>query len=152
MSNILDPAWRWNWLYHIRAETGIQKIRLRPEQQYLKGPTPTGGSKETFTTEQKLRAIIEAQENGEHHRWSVWKDTLLMYGDPAPENVIACLLDPEGLKAAYGGTPYGMTAEEYRFTGLRDWPLDCGHRIFSSWYSGGAEAAIDTAYDLLPNA
>lgn len=35
VAKILDYRWRWLYLYQIRSEDGITKIRLRPEQQQL---------------------------------------------------------------------------------------------------------------------
>ncbi len=30
---VLDHSWRWDHLYHIRSESGVAKIRIRPEQK-----------------------------------------------------------------------------------------------------------------------
>lgn len=76
--------------------------------------------------------------------------------------VIALLLSPEGLKAAYrrnerddikigsaldtpGGQWFFPTGEVIRGDNY------AAHTILDSWLSGGAEAAIKTAFFLLPN-
>lgn len=113
----------------------------------------------SLTTEQKLAAVIEAQERGGHNRWSVWKDTVRMYGNPAAENVLACLLDPKGLRAAYApqGTEEcvvdkggGNVTRYTRRIPYQGAVKKASYAILNAWLSGGAEAAIDTAHSLLP--
>lgn len=101
-----------------------------------------------MTTEQKLQAIINAQIAGGFIRYMV---CLTEMGAGPPEmnhtgrvdthtainqniSCIEILLDPQGLKAAYGGK------EEPAYHILDIWLLS----------NGDAEKTIDTAYQLLP--
>ncbi len=74
---------------------------------------------------------------------------------PAPEIILAILLDPKGIEAVYPG----KTCEDCAWTQCPEeevhpfWEPYCdqvAHRILDSWLLSGAEAAIQTAYDLLP--
>lgn len=58
------------------------------------------------------------------------------------EHILAILLDPEGLKAIWPDEKYGTETSQ---TGKVR-----AHQILDAWLSGGAEAAIETAHDLLP--
>lgn len=141
--------------------------------------TPTPPSAEDM-----LRAVIEAQRVGGHVYWSVVLEQLkgnaktIIRGDGS----IRVLLDPQGLRAAYGDEPVAYGVSFHRpgelqkdaaftlgpdadsFLGRRipdsdgawtdtpEW-LAVGQDILHAWFSkprGGAEAAIKTAYDLLP--
>lgn len=114
-----------------------------------------------MTTEQKLQAVIEAQVKGGYDFWekrlggtklgqdeygpSIGRYTLSDDGRLQDYEwaygVIEVLLDPEGLRAAYG--------ESYIVT---YWEESVPHRVLDTWLSsdGNAEKTIDCAYDLLP--
>jgi hypothetical protein len=71
-------------------------------------------------------------------------------------HVLQVLLDPEGLRAAYGES-VKVPVSNGRYTIAKNTrgyhlpiPETVAHRIVDAWLSGGAEAAIQTAYDLLP--
>lgn len=120
-----------------------------------------------MTTEQKLRAVIEAQAKGGFHENDLALKTGFTLDDfyvvptgfeIAAVHVLEILLDPEGLKAAYPGI-----AGEARMgivlaailnkikNGQLVMNADLSaHLILDSWLSGGATAAIDTAFTLLP--
>lgn len=140
------------------------------------------------SAEQKLAAVIEAQVRGGYDEWE-----FLLAGMERFDSVtfpiiwvgndnfhpLEILLDPEGLRAAYGDEPvaYGVSfhrpgelQKEAAFTLAPDADSFLGRRIPDSdgawtdtpewlaaaqdilhaWLSGGAEAAIQTAFDLLP--
>lgn len=118
-----------------------------------------------MTSEDQLKAIIEAQMKGGCIYFenlmeniapldSVTAPYIWFWGDgkQEPYHPLVILLDPEGLKAAYGEAPQDMTSEEYKFTGLREWHRDCGHQILNTWLTSNGDAAktIETAYNLLP--
>jgi len=68
-------------------------------------------------------------------------------------HILEILLDKEGLVAAYGDKPFsgGFFAvdNDLEFTAKSRW-RQAGHEILELWFSGGWEAAINVAYDLLP--
>ena len=118
-----------------------------------------------LTTEQKLTAIIEAQVNGgcekfQHCGGGAIQDWGVVIfiddGTPSYEAVLMILLDPQGLRAAYGGKRLserimmGQTLYNAHFTASHRKPA---HRILDAWLSkpeGDPVAAIDTAFKLLP--
>jgi hypothetical protein len=115
-----------------------------------------------MTPEQKLAAIIEAQAKGGYPYWEATDiREELQEGEPyqAYEYILlTILLDPQGLKAAYedkqcdpeGDIGEGPSYWNARFgIDRRIWQHKA-HKILDSWLSGEAEAAITTAYDLLP--
>ncbi len=101
-----------------------------------------------MTTEEQLKAIIAAQamggrvfyqDNGDGFRSDLkcWCEY----------HILEILLDPKGLRAAYGedGKPDDPT---YMASGS----LIAAHRILDTWLSsnGDAAAAINRAFQLLP--
>lgn len=122
------------------------------------------------TPEAKLAAIIKAQ--GITHAWSFEEWTLdaddsaivihQEFGDDKPHDVrcgiLEILLDPAGLKAAYGedlaaACEHGIPTNPPTDYKVRTWKANyevVATRILAAWLSGGSEAAIQTAYDLLP--
>ena len=109
--------------------------------------------------EEKLRKIIEAQVKGGCNDYSLVVSQLFeqnpynrlyLVGPSISDgynmhwHVLGILLDPKGLKAAYG--------EEMAAGMLTSWTVwkYSAHSILDAWLSGGAEKAINTAYNLLP--
>lgn len=125
-----------------------------------------------MTNEEMLKAIIEAHVKGDYTRWTSERhqydpDALRMDGQHVSfyaglgtftTHVLEILLDPAGLRAAYG--------EEQRVIREFDPPYfgcegivdeqqfkKAAIRILDAWLSkpeGDAEGAIKTAYQLLP--
>lgn len=127
-----------------------------------------------MTSEEKLKAIIEAQVKGGYERYACdmvergiqtyemlkgtrmeippvldgWVFALLRdYGDHGEiniEHVLAILLDTEGCKAAYVEEMNSSTPGDYRWN---------SRMILEQWHSeegNNSKAAIHTAYELLP--
>lgn len=112
---------------------------------------------------------------GGYGNWKIWGETHLQFGSVGDlcgytcvcdldyyknfetHHILEILLDPKGLKAAYlrpeslcdnpkcGNNAFGGSHQHHGYS-----PDTIAHRILDSWLSGGAEAAIKTAYDLLP--
>ena len=111
-----------------------------------------------MTTEQKLKAVTDAMNlcNGEFWtmRMEVISDELWDESDNS-WHILEILLDTEGLKAAYGERDRCRHCGNLKCT--CDFPYIVptfdvvAHDILDSWISGGAEEAINTAYDLLPS-
>jgi hypothetical protein len=103
------------------------------------------------------------------------------YGDTAGGHVLVMLLSPDGLKAAYGearhkyepvdppvfsdglalnakpgdvyvAPVYDEDGAWEKVTVISVGSQEAAHRILDAWLSGGAEAAIATAFQLLPHA
>ena len=126
-------------------------------------------SKKNITTEQKLKAVIDAQVKGGMFRWGGWTEGCHISSERNKEGIIvkdgykgecycfilAILLDPEGLRAAYGREPrVEQNTKEKTDRALIHWIMPCwefaARKILREWLYDGAEAAINTAYDLLP--
>ena len=119
-----------------------------------------------MTNEQKLQAVIRAQEQGGCSKFQApGRLSKFGYLVDAPhergEHVLEILLDPEGLRAAYGETkietgegkrPFRYNARSKVKGGKNALMINemIARRILDAWLSGGAEAAIQTAFDLLP--
>jgi hypothetical protein len=120
------------------------------------------------TPEAMLAAVIEAQVNGGQplHRFLLTEfdgldgPFILIKGhDIETCHILEVLLDPEGLKAAYGEhLPCSICSLYERHPERKDeghgcisgtW-RDVARTILDAWLSGGADAAIRTAYELLP--
>lgn len=116
---------------------------------------------DTPTTEQMLAAVIEAQVRGGCDNWNPLKpETFSMaeeylfarssasYQEEEQVHVFAILLDPQGLRAAYCQQPSRWDLPETERIAIP------ARHILDAWLSkpeGDAEAAIRTAYDLLPS-
>lgn len=102
------------------------------------------------TTEQMLKAIIRAQIKTRKHldEQYVISETIRIHETggvsigKGESHVLQILLDPQGLKAAYG----------YYVEGQPDWIIRCANNILLNWIAsdGDAAATIRTAFDLLP--
>jgi len=127
----------------------------------------------TIKAEKMLKAIIKAQVKGgcEKYKHSLSYETHLM-GEGRNKNymcdkvsakayILEILLDTDGLKAAYPGQMYeDCSSGEYVFgfcpkDERHPWSVpsysNIAHSILTEWNTGNnAEAAIKTAYDLLP--
>jgi hypothetical protein len=121
-----------------------------------------------FTTEQKLAAVIEAQDAGGFPDNTVLLRSMWLSSDKKavtcsmlhPEfiSILEVLLDPDGLRAAYrDGKSHsealcieGGEVGLYRLSEAPHAHRMAAHRILDAWLSNGADAAISTAYDLLP--
>lgn len=129
----------------------------------------------TFTTEQKLAAIIDAQAKGgceKHVEWAACDtgihDGRLSFYAEREIHVLEILLDPVGLSAAYGkdhvckncARPFdikGLSACQHPRcyhpkAGWSNRDLVVAHMILLAWLSnteGDPVEAIDTAYSLL---
>lgn len=105
-----------------------------------------------LTTEEKLAAIIEAHMRGGYNYWEAYRNNIVVNhsAKSMTGTILNVLLDPEGLKAAYGERP---TLNDVSIAGkVTNKECDvCAFLILDSWLSGGAEAAINTAYSLLPS-
>jgi hypothetical protein len=125
------------------------------------------------STEQKLAAIIKAQGEATFFIPGVDKirevaanGRVRIHSDGLEDDVhvLQILLDPEGLKAAYVPSTEKVSRHSRRLgrTVIREVPTKprkrekrihyVAYAIVNAWLSGGAEAAINTAYDLLPHA
>ena len=131
-----------------------------------------------MTTEQKLQAIIGAQVRGGYRRFEPDADEVLLENGKGfwvndqggfgqwETSIVAFLLDPEGLRAAYGEAPGGCVLCWVKTSDPeRRWCHHCNRmscrdadewaafaiidRLLSS--NGDAAATISTAYDLLPH-
>ena len=104
-----------------------------------------------MTTEQKLQAIIEAQVMGGY----LDKEGMLKMGGGMVDgwrsfnSEFDILLDPAGLRAAYGDWAEGSLASELKTPKWKAF----GMNICQSWLSsnGDVAATIDTAFSLLPS-
>lgn len=127
-----------------------------------------------MTPEQKLQFVIEGQVRGgyEVHELAVRDDTKIEVIDRfvffekvatseelGGMDVIGILLDPEGLKAIYRNkryVPCVLSLDQPTldppalFSKQITYAEHVAHVILEAWLSGGGEAAIDTAYSLLP--
>ncbi len=135
---------------------------------------------EKVTKEQMLKAVIDAQGNGGLTKWNrklyggqfILSNYLLVMcskiekekaeADPnlRQMHILEILLDPEGLRAAYGDS---ITEEQsslikggtiFNIGVTYFWKI-VAQMITDSWLSkpqGDTEGAIQTAYDLLPKA
>lgn len=115
-----------------------------------------------LTTEQKLQAIIESYHWDNTALAFVFRQKKLL---PSPEAIIAMLLDPQGLKAAYGDRYVEKAAYisiNGEMTDVTDINGDAQYGpycyvaatcILCKWLSsnGDAGATIDTAFSLLPD-
>lgn len=70
-------------------------------------------------------------------------------------HILECLLDIEGLKAAYGTEHVEVIRAPLKsgkfFVRLDEAWASAGHKILDSWFTDGANSAIDTAFSLLPS-
>lgn len=125
-----------------------------------------------MTPEQQLKEIIEAQVKGgcKSHAWFLQTGYTFViaadgeiewdnYDEETVGHILAILLDPSGLKAAYDSKPWhgggffssdGTLDYSVSSDGLRS--RHAAHQILELWISseGNATAAIQTAFDLLP--
>lgn len=141
-----------------------------------------------MTTEQKLKAIVAAQVKGSYGQWAFIMSSMdhetgdilprgqfysrrrdMALGHETRLHVLEILLDPRGLRAAYGGEDYAVCRRCLSRSALNchcyaeaDGELpevvilfeEVPQRILDTWLSSNGDAAktIDTAYSLLPSA
>lgn len=97
-----------------------------------------------MTTEDKLHAIIEARVKGGYDS-EFWTNGMRVISQSLYDHadnrwhILEILLDPAGLRAAYGETGWNNC-----------WQV--GHKLLDAWLSSEGDAAktIDQAYQLLP--
>ncbi len=125
-----------------------------------------------MTTEQKLAAIIEAQVKGGYDGFAGIKDRIepqdsitkpLFWAKPDGHQLshfhpLEILLDRAGLRAAYGESVFFIDETFVAMPADNPWGREGGiswevaaRRILDAWLSGGSEAAIQTAFNLLPS-
>lgn len=132
-----------------------------------------------MTTEEKLKAIIQAQVKGGHKTWeeilkkkfddpsdnyaySFEDDGSLgfMYYDMTHRwHILEILLDPQGLKAAYEAFTVEDDVKLNRYSarifmmGFNPYWKLIGHIVFNEWLNsnGDLQKTIQAAYDLLPS-
>lgn len=130
-------------------------------------PTPPPSGEKELTAEQQLSAIIQAQVKGGDEKWKAIRiihvnfehGTVGMEQPPFRAiffpHVLEILLDPEGLRAAYGeGTQKFLPYMWNCLVTDHSIPLNApfvAHRILDTWLSSGdPTATIQTAFSLLP--
>lgn len=114
-----------------------------------------------MTPKEKIQAVIEAQVKGgfDENEFAIEQGFKIEgeYCIVIPGNMLVAthilelLLDPEGLRAVYGEVERIDHGDGLRMDIFNPpfWRR-AANRILDAWLSGGAEAAIDTAYSLLP--
>lgn len=130
-----------------------------------------------MTTEEKLKAIIQAQCEGGYEKYDVFPRGFEMYvkgsvilhhrqpedestfGVCPPYSVLEILLDTQGAKAAYGLSATVEQAEKIEGGSIMNvevtpfWIL-VTQQILDKWHSGehgnNYKSSIDTAYEFLP--
>jgi hypothetical protein len=115
-------------------------------------------SSTSLSAEQQLAAIIEAQVKGGYKEYTPTLQFLmeglkcLGTGKIAPKgfHILEILLDPAGLKAAYGDWPEWKEGDELRMCSKTK---SVATAILNTWLStSDPKATIETAYSLLPKA
>ncbi len=114
-----------------------------------------------MTTEQKLKAIIQAQCEGGYIGWKFVSDDFIInnnhvtaWGDEF--SILEILLDPNGMEAAFTeeGEDMDWFFEGKETIGSISGFLKhiAGFKILDTWLSsnGDAEATIECAFNLLP--
>ncbi len=126
----------------------------------MKNPSPSLA----LSTEAKLAAIIEAQVKGGFTKFDpflghrhftlnegsyVRSGSSIITGGCSSAHILEILLDPAGLRAIWSAKDDYWSGNVWQ----TEWEA-VGHNVLDAWFSipeGDAVAAIDTAYNLLPN-
>lgn len=130
-----------------------------------------------MNNEAMLKAVIEAQVKGGYQNgWKVFLDSkfrleldwVILEEDGEHASILEILLDPSGLRAAYGEKAVCESClnriaaqchcgvdEGEGFPDVLEFYIVAARRILDAWLSkpeGDTDAALQTAFDLLPQA
>lgn len=112
--------------------------------------------------EEKLAAIIQKQVDGGYNGWKYQvKNGKLDEYDPsepqyvgffdASHHILEILLDPEGLKAIWPECKLCKEPSSIHYHNEFKTNEDVAYLTLEAWLEGGAEAAIDRQFSLLPS-